>query len=129
MYKLPPILEGGKKNLLRIAHILEALTLIAALFAGGYATGQWITYHAMLKDRAELRADHLLELERMSRAHDMALNILANKLVRAADSTETAATATEQAAKEVVKATKHANKKVSAEMINRSVEQANSLKK
>lgn len=129
MAKIPKLLEGGKNHLLRTAHMLEAVTLIAVLFVGGYATGQWVTYHTMLKERAELRADHLLELERMSRAHDMALNILANKLVRAADSTEAAATSTEAAAKEVVKATKRAEKKVNTELINRSVEQANSLKK
>lgn len=122
MLKLLNILKASKDKFLRVAHMIEALTLIAVIFGGGYAVGQWVTYHVAQSERAEMRRDHLSELERMSRSHEQALEILAGKIVKTTDKVE-------GVVKEVRKASAKAEKKVNAELINKSVEQANSLNK
>lgn len=157
IHLLPKALQRYSAYIVRVGHMVEAVTLIAVIFASGYFTGQWVTYHVAQTERAQLRRDHTQELDRLNHSHTQALNILTGKIGRVVDKADTALDKADsavdsagkvvkevrqaskkvdsvvdsagKAVKEVRQANQAADKKVSTESINKSVEQANRLNK
>lgn len=100
---VPKALTGWKRK-------VNTAAFIFALFAGGFGTG--FIYSQRQSDNviALQRADHLDEITRLQRAHELVIGNLATSAVKAtekaATATATAATATESAAQATGQAAK-----------------------
>lgn len=101
MSKASNLFERSKCVLLKTARMLEAVTLIIVIFGGGYAIGHWVTYHLAERERNQMREDHFAELARLKDIHQQTLNILAGKIVTAADKVSEAATSVDNVVKKV----------------------------
>jgi hypothetical protein len=72
----------------------ETTGIVACLFFGGFGTGFVYSARSAENQIAQIRVDHLRELERLTEAHQFSISSLTRSTVRAADS---AAVASEQA--------------------------------
>lgn len=105
---MDPILESGSlplgvhKPLPGWKRKVNTAAFIFALFAGGFGTGFIYSQRQADNFIALQRADHLSEIERLQKAHQLVIGNLATSAVAAtksaATATESAATATQNAA-------------------------------
>lgn len=91
-------MERNKATFRRVAHVTEAIALIAVVAmggaAGGYALAQWQGQEALVQQRA----DHLAEIERLQHAYAQTLQALAPKINDLAQTAQEAAGAAAEAA-------------------------------
>lgn len=92
---VPKAVSGWKRK-------VNTAAFIFALFAGGFGTGFIFSQRQADAIHAQRRSDHLDEIGRLQRAHQLVIGNLANSAVSATESaasaTKSAATATESAA-------------------------------
>lgn len=102
----------NKEHLVRVAHALEVISMMAVIFIGGMGAGGWVAGSIADRERVALRYDHLKQLELIQAAHQKALETLVPKIQQAAsaanDAAVTADNAAEKASKASVKATEAA---------------------
>lgn len=102
----------NKEHLVRVAHALEVISMMAVIFIGGMGAGGWVAGSIADRERVALRYDHLKQLELIQAAHQKNLEALVPKIQQAAsaanDAAVTADNAAEKASKASVKATEAA---------------------
>lgn len=117
----------------RVAHMVEAVTLMSLMVGGGVGAGYAISQWHALDVMAERRADHQAEIERLQKAYSDVLSVLAPKVHQAADSAAVAAEASVEAAKSVTRAARapvSQPRQISdaeRKQINREIDYANRL--
>lgn len=116
---VPRAVSGWKRK-------VNTAAFIFALFAGGFGTGFIYSQRQAESFLTQTRSDHLSEITRLQRAHELVIGSLATNAVKAtetaATATATAATATESAAeatKNAAAATGQAAKAVESSTVHR----------
>ncbi|MCY1271600.1 hypothetical protein D9M68_223020 [compost metagenome] len=131
MAKLRDWIDHHRATFRRLAHMFEALTLMALMVGGGagagYALCQW-----QLRDlMAQQRDDHQAEIGRLQSAYSQTLEALTPKVSQAAGAAAEAAEASAEAAKSVKRATRAAPAparpltEAERNQLNRDIEAAN----
>ncbi|SPR97337.1 hypothetical protein [Cupriavidus taiwanensis] len=131
MAKLRDWIARHRVTFTRVAHMLEAVTLMALMVGGGagagYALCQWQFRDLM----AQQRHDHQAEIGRLQSAYSQTLEALTPKVSQAAGAAAEAAEASAEAAKSVKRAARAAPAQprplTEAERnhVNRDIEAAN----
>lgn len=83
----------------RVAHMLEAVTLMAMMVGGGAGAGYFACQWQFGALMAQQRADHQAEVQRLQEAYGRALEALAPKVSAAAGAAAEAAEASAEAAR------------------------------
>ncbi|CAJ0717684.1 hypothetical protein [Ralstonia mannitolilytica] len=131
MGKLRDWVESHQTTFRRLAHMLEAVTLMALMVGGGagagYALCQWQFRDLM----AQQRDDHQAEIARLQSAYSQTLEALTPKVSQAAGAAAEAAEASAEAARSAKRASRPtpgpARPLTEAErnQVNRDIEAAN----
>lgn len=129
MARLRDWLASHRATFTRLAHMLEAVTLMALMVGGGagagYALCQWQFRDLM----AQQRDDHQAEIGRLQSAYSQTLAALTPKVSQAAGAAAEAAEASAEAAKSAKRATRAAPARPLTEaernQVNRDIEAAN----
>lgn len=94
----------NKDRVMRVAHRLEFITLLATILISGTGIGAWIAGSIYDRDRMVMRHEHLMQLQMIQDAHQRALETLVGQTVQAAATAEGAAVIAEGAAEKAGKA-------------------------
>lgn len=131
MAKLRDWIARHRATFIRVAHMLEAVTLMALMVGGGagagYALCQWQFRDLM----AQQRDDHQAEIGRLQSAYSQTLEALTPKVSQAAGAAAEAAEASAEAAKSVKRAARAAPAQprplteAERNQVNRDIEAAN----
>lgn len=131
MAKLRDWIARHRATFTRVAHMLEAVTLMALMVGGGagagYALCQWQFRDLM----AQQRDDHQAEIGRLQSAYSQTLEALTPKVSQAAGAAAEAAEASAEAAKSVKRAARAAPAQprplteAERNQVNRDIEAAN----
>ncbi|SPA44822.1 hypothetical protein [Cupriavidus taiwanensis] len=131
MAKLRDWIARHRATFTRVAHMLEAVTLMALMVGGGtgagYALCQWQFRDLM----AQQRDDHQAEIGRLQSAYSQTLEALTPKVSQAAGAAAEAAEASAEAAKSVKRAARVAPAlprpltEAERNQVNRDIEAAN----
>ncbi|URF02776.1 hypothetical protein [Cupriavidus campinensis] len=116
----------------RIAHMLEAVTLMALMMGGGVGAGYALCQWQARDQLAQQRGDHQAEIARLQAAYSQTLAVLTPKVAEAANASALAAEASVEAAKSVKRATRPAAPAAARPLseaerqdVNRDIEAAN----
>lgn len=133
MARLRDWVASHRATFWRVAHMLEALTLMALMVGGGAGAGYALCQWQFRELMAQQRDDHQAEIGRLQSAYSQTLEALTPKVSQAAGAAAQAAEASAEAAKSAKRATRAAPAPAPARalteaernQVNRDIEAAN----
>lgn len=131
MARLRDWVASHRATFWRVAHMLEAITLMALMVGGGAGAGYALCQWQFRELMAQQRDDHQAEIGRLQSAYSQVLEALTPKMSQAAGAAAQAAEASAEAAKSAKRATRAAPPPARAlteaerNQVNRDIEAAN----
>jgi hypothetical protein len=131
MGKLRDWVASHQATFRRLAHMCEAVTLMALMVGGGAGAGYALCQWQFRELMAQQRDDHQAEISRLQSAYSQTLEALTPKVSQAAGAAAEAAEASAEAAKSVKRAARAAPAQprplteAERNQVNRDIEAAN----